>query len=203
MTHQPSRRGGRFSVDTSEVLLVALYLRDCSGLRGIGQPCLPPVRPAVRASTLGRPVEDAGGTETLRVEWEAWWHRLVSGDLAGASLPIPPEFEELDGMAALQRVAQAHFGSAIEWAEERRAEYALHAGARGERLEALLEVLVQERELELGRSARSFALDVVELPLGAQRAWWVEPDRLLMCQDLGADEGALRSYVEPVIKMLA
>jgi hypothetical protein len=173
---------------------------DCAGS---ASPASRRSAPAVRAATLGRPVEDAGGTETLRVEWEAWWHRLVSGDLAGASLPIPPEFEELDGMAALQRVAQAHFGSAIEWAEERRAEYALHAGARGNRLEALLEVLVQERELELGRSARRFTLDVVELPLGAQRAWWVEPDRLLMCQDLCEDEGTLRSYVEPVIRMLA
>ncbi|MHA7263976.1 hypothetical protein ACX80W_12320 [Arthrobacter sp. TMN-37] len=203
MTHEPSRRGGRFSVDTSEVLLVALYLRDCSGLRGIGQPSLPPVRPAVRTSTLGRPVEDAGGTETLRVEWEAWWHRLVGGDLAAATLPIPPEFEELNGMVALRRVAQAHFGSAIEWAEERRAEYALHASARGDRLEALLDTLVEERELELGRAVRRFTLDIVELPLGAQRAWWVEPARVLMCQDLCEDEGALRSYVEPVIRMLA
>ena len=203
MTHQPSGNGGRFSVDTSVVLLVALYLRDTAELQGVGQPSLPPVRPAVRGLSPGRPVEDAGGTQTLRVEWEAWWHSLVTGNLANALLPVPPDFAALEGMPALQRLAEAHFGSATEWAEERCAEYALHASARGGRLEALLDILVEERELELGRSARRFTLDVVELPLGARRAWWVEPNRLLMCQDLCEDEGVLRSYVEPVIRMLA
>ena len=38
--------------------------------------------------------------------------------------------------------------------------------------------------------------------LVGQRAWWVEPDKLLMCQDLFDDEISFRSYAEPVIRAL-
>ncbi len=192
-----------FTVDTSEVLLVALYLRDRAGLRGVGLPSLPPVIPAVRAVDRYR-LARSGEATVLRVEWEAWWHGLVAHRISAAVLPVPPLFEALDGMESLKSLLRAHFGAAMDWAEERCAEYALHAGARGaDSMEDLLARLVQERELELGRAAHRFTLQVIELPLGVRRAWWVEPDKLLMCQDLFDDEQAFRSYVEPVIRMLA
>ncbi|WP_104179154.1 hypothetical protein [Arthrobacter sp. B0490] len=192
-----------FTVDTSEVLLVALYLRDSAGLQGVGLPSLPPVIPSVRGVDTHR-LTRPGGAAVLRVEWEAWWHSLVGHPISAAVLPVPPLFEALDGLEALKALLRARVGSAIDWAEERCAEYALHAGARGAgSMEGLLARLVQERELELGRAARRFTLEVVELPLGVRRAWWVEPDKLLMCQDLFDDERAFRSYVEPVIRMLA
>src|SRR5687768_9138649 len=68
-----------FTVDTSQVLLVALYLRDCAGLRGVGLPALPPVVPSVRTVETRRLTEPAGGDTALRVEWEAWWHSLLGG----------------------------------------------------------------------------------------------------------------------------
>ena len=34
-------------------------------------------------------------------------------------------------------------------------------------------------------------------------SWWVEPDKLIMCQELVDDERSFRSYVEPVVRMLA
>ncbi|MDQ0735622.1 hypothetical protein [Arthrobacter agilis] len=192
-----------FTVDTSEVLLVALYLRDCAGLKGVGRPSLPPVIPTVRAVDTHR-LARTGEASVLRVEWEAWWHSLVAHRISGAVLPVPPLFEALDGMEALKGLLRAHVGAATDWAEERCAEYALHAGARGaDSMESLLARLVQEREFELGRAARRFTLEVVELPLGVRRAWWVEPDKLLMCQDLFDDERSFRSYVEPVIRALA
>ncbi|KQO03964.1 hypothetical protein ASF21_07070 [Arthrobacter sp. Leaf234] len=193
-----------FTVDTSEVLLVALYLRDCADFRGLGRPALPPVTPAVRPVDLRRLVEPVGGSATLRVEWEAWWHSLLSHRISDAVLPVPPRFEALDGMEALKALLRARVGAATDWAEERCAEYALHAGSRGaESIEYLLSRMIQERELELGRAARRFTLQVIELPLGVRRAWWVEPDKLLMCQELFDDEQSFRSYVEPVIRMLA
>lgn len=63
--------------------------------------------------------------------------------------------------------------------------------------------LVQERELELGRPARNFSLSVVELPLSETRAWYVEPDMLIMSEDLYDDEAIFRSYVQPVVEIIA
>lgn len=204
MTYSDPRSTEHFVVDTSAVLLEALYLRDCAGLRGVGRPALPPVVPTVRPVDTRRITERVGGRAALRVEWEAWWHSLLRQRVSDAVLPLPPLFEALDGMEALKTLLRAHVGAATQWAEERCAEYALHVGSRGsDSVEYLLDRMVQERELELGRSARRFTLEVVELPLGVRRAWWVEPHTLLMCQELFDDEHAFRSYVEPIIRMLA
>jgi hypothetical protein len=199
-----ARHSAHFTVDTSAVLLEALYLRDAAGLRGVGRPALPPVVPAVRSVETRRLTEPFGGQPALRVEWEAWWHSLLRQRVSDAVLPLPPAFEALDGSQALKALLRAHVGAATGWAEERCAEYALHAGARGaDSIEYLLARMVEEHELELGRAARQFSLEVIELPLGVRRAWWVEPGTLLMCQELFEDEHAFRSYVEPVIRMLA
>lgn len=204
MSHSDARSIERFTVDTSNVLLEALYLRDCAGLRGVGKPALPPVIPPVRQVDARRMVDRFGGQAALRVEWEAWWHSLLRRPVTDAVLPLPPDFEALDGMEALKALLRAHVGAATAWAEERCAEYALHAGSRGVgSVEYLLGQMLQERELELGRAARHFTLEVIELPLGVRRAWWVEPNTLLMCQELFEDEHAFRSYVDPVITMLA
>ncbi|WP_104117146.1 hypothetical protein [Arthrobacter sp. B1805] len=204
MSYSEPGYGAHFTVDTSEVLLVALYLRDCAGLRGVGRPALPPVIPPVRVVDTRRLTGPVGGPAALRVEWDAWWHGLLRHRISDAVLPMPPLFEALDGMDALKALLRAHVGAAMQWAEERCAEYALHVGARGvETVEYLLARMVHERELELGRAARRFTLEVIELPLGVHRAWWVEPDKLLMCQELFDDERSFRSYVEPVVRMLA
>ncbi|MBG6223805.1 hypothetical protein IWX63_000353 [Arthrobacter sp. CAN_A2] len=204
MSHAESGYSAYFTVDTSEVLLVALYLRDCAGLQGTGRPALPPLLPTVRRVETRRLTRPVGGRATLRVEWEAWWHSLLQHRVTDAELPLPPLFEALDGMAALKALLRAHFGTAMDWAAERCAEYALRAGARGaDSMDHLLARIIQEREFELGRPARPFTLEVVELPLGGRRAWWVEPDKLLTCQDLFDDEHSFRSYVEPIIRVLA
>ena len=204
MSHAESGHSAHFTVDTSEVLLVALYLRDCAGLQDTGRPALPPLIQTVRRVETRRLTRPVGGRATLRVEWEAWWHSLLAHRVGDAVLPLPPSFEALDGMAALKALLRAHFGTAMEWAAERCAEYALRVGSRGvDSMDRLLGRMIQERELELERPARPFTLEVVELPLGGERAWWVEPDKLLMSQDLFDDERSFRSYVEPVIRVLA
>ena len=196
--------GATFTVDTSEALLVALYLRDRAGLGVIGSPRLPLLRPRVKPQDERRVVAQAGSYATLQVEWEAWWRSLLRGRIASAQCPALPEFSSLRGMPALRLLARAHSGAAGEWAQERCADYVLHVAARGAgRVESLLARIVEERELDLGRKSRAFDLEIVELPLGAQRAWWVEPHVLLLCQDLAVDEPRFRSYVEPVVRMLA
>ncbi len=204
MPYSDSGYSAYFTVDTSEVLLMALYLRDVAGLRGVGRPALPPVIPSVRPADTRRLTEPFGGPAALRVEWEAWWHALLAHRISEAVLPVPPLFEALHGMEALKALLRAHSGAVMEWAEERCADYALHAGSRGaDSMEYLLARIIHERELELGRTARRFTLQIVELPLGVHRAWWVEPNTLLMCQELFDDERSFRSYVEPVVRMLA
>ena len=56
--------------------------------------------------------------------------------------------------------------------------------------------------MELGRAARSFELKLIELPLCEPRAWFVEPDRILMSQTLMDDETTFRSFVQPIVELM-
>ncbi|WP_026551381.1 hypothetical protein [Arthrobacter sp. H20] len=192
----------RIVVDTSPVMLFSLYLRDCAGLDGAGVPMVSEVVPPVHRADPSQLVHDAGGMTVLRIEWETWWRQLV-GDCFDAEVTAP-NFPELDSLPALQLLAQAHYGAAMDWSRDRRAEYAVLTRKRG-RFQSPdpFAQLVEERELELGRSARAFTLQVVELPLREPRAWFVEPGTLLMCQDLSEDTQAFASYVRPVMELVA
>ena len=44
---------------------------------------------------------------------------------------------------------------------------------------------------------------MVELPLRENRAWYVEPDMLILSEDLYDDEATFRSYVQPVVEIIA
>ncbi|WP_299166119.1 hypothetical protein [uncultured Arthrobacter sp.] len=189
---------------TSLAMCFALYLRDCAGLGVIGQPAVSPVRPPVHCVDPRQTVHAVGGLAALRVEWEAWWYQLVAGHGKGMLLPTPPEFPELDSMPALQRLTHAHYGTALAWTQE------CDAAWRHRELKRMHDVgqrrfgdLVRERELELGRPARNFSLSVVELPLSETRAWWVEPDMLILSEDLYDDEATFRSYIQPVVEIIA
>jgi predicted metal-binding protein len=182
----------------------ALYLRDCAGLGVIGQPAVSPVKPPVHCVDPHQVVHAVGGMTALRVEWEAWWYELVACRGNGMALPTPPDFPEFDAMPALQRFTHAHYGTALTWTQERedarRQREPKHLRNGSQRA---FGDLVQERELELGRPARNFALAVIELPLSECRAWYVEPDMLILCEDLYDDEAAFRSYVQPVVEIIA
>lgn len=197
-----SSGGPRWQIvaDSSSVLLFALYLRDCAGLEAAGSPQLPPMAPPVRRADPSQLVHAAGGLTVLRIEWETWWHQLVGNCFEAEA--TAPHFPELDSLPAVQLLAQAHYGAGLDWVRERQEEYASLA-RRGSREADLFNQLVQERELELGRDARPFRLQVVELPLSDARAWFVEPGTLLMSQDLAADPPTFTSYVGPVIELLA
>lgn len=194
----------RVGAASSLAMCFALYLRDCAGLGVIGRPAVSPVKPSPHCVDPRQTVHSVGGITALRVEWEAWWYELVAAHGDGSALPTPPEFPELDAMPALQRLTYAHYGTALAWSEERDAEWRqreLRRMRNGGRRR--FNELVQERELELGRPARNFSLAVVELPLSETRAWYVEPDMLIMSEDLYDDEAVFRSYVQPVVEIIA
>ncbi|WP_179389161.1 hypothetical protein [Psychromicrobium silvestre] len=201
--HHTGGPGWRITVDISAPLLIALYLRDASGLNGAGVPLLSAVHPQVKAVEPYQLTHQVGGMESLRFEWEQWWAQLLGNFPGGPPELVPPDFNEFAGNPALQRVLQAHFGAALNWSRERIAEYRQLASRRETMGELkILAQLVQDRELELGRNARDFTLSIVELPLFEPRAWFMEPNRLVMSQSLLDDPEIFRSYVQPVVEML-
>lgn len=201
--HHTGGPGWRITMDTCGPMLMALYLRDVAGLVGAGIPALSHVAPSVRAADHTMLTAGVGGTEALRDQWEVWWRRLLQNLPAEPQNLTPPEFPELSGMPALQRVAHAHYGAALAWSQEQKQLYSLMAAQRetlgGHRI---LADLVQNREMELGRSARDFTLTIVEVPLSEQRAWYIEPDRLIMSSQLLEDQEVFRSFVQPVVDLL-
>lgn len=202
--HHTGGAGWRITMDTSGPLLIALYLRDVSGLTGAGTPALSAAEPAVKAVDPGQLTRAVGGPDMLRFEWEQWWSQLL-GTFPGRPPEFnPPEFLDFDGNPALQRLLQAHFGSASAWARERISDYELSAARRETMGETkILAQLVQDRELELGRNSRDFTLSILELPLAERRAWFLEPNRMLMSQNLLDSPETFASYVQPVVEMLA
>lgn len=200
--HHTGGPGWRITMDTCHPMLVALYLRDVAGLEGAGNPALSHVAPTVRAADHSMLTSDVGGKPALRRQWEFWWEQLVQG-FPQAPVLTAPDFPELGTMPALQRVARAHYGSALGWAGERAQQYAMMAAQRetmgGHRI---LAEMVQNREMELGRNARDFTLSILEVPLAQPRAWFIEPDKIIMSSKLLDDQDVFCSYVRPVVEQL-
>ncbi|WP_026555621.1 hypothetical protein [Arthrobacter sp. 35W] len=201
--HHTGGPGWRITMDTSGPMLLALYIRDVTGLAGAGNPALCHVAPAIRPADHHQLTAHVGGTDALRSQWEKWWGTLVDNRTGRQPELAPPSFPAFAPMPALQRVLQAHFGSALTWAREQQSQYSL-LSARRENLGSpkILAELVQNREMELGRNARDFTLSIVEMPLCEPRAWFVEPNRLIMSQHLLDDEPVFLSFVQPVVELL-
>lgn len=201
--HHTGGPGWRITMDTCSPMMIALYIRDVAGLVGAGSPALSHVDPLIRAADHSRLTSHLGGTDALRHQWEHWWSNIVAQTPHTEPALTPPDFPELSGMPALQRVVQAHFGAALTWAREQNRAYSMMVAER-ETLggHKILADLVQNREMELGRSARDFTLTIVEMPLAEQRAWFIEPDRLIMSQHLLDDQQNFLSYVQPVVELL-
>lgn len=202
--HQREGDGWRITMDTSGPLMIALYTRDVAGLDSIGQPALSPASPKIRAADHAHLTADVGGQASLRTEWEAWWHQLLKAYPQCRPDLSPPDFASFGNSPALQKILQAHFGAALSWTRDRRSEYAgLEAEREAAGAQLLLDDLVEDRLMEVGRSARDFELNIIELPLNEKRAWYLEPNRIIMSQDLLSQPELFRSYVQPVVELLA
>lgn len=190
-------------MDTSGPMLLALYLKDHAGLNGAGMPPVTPANPRVREADHHQITQHVGGVPALRREWEAWWQHLIENHPEMSPAVEPPSFPAFGQAPALQRSLQAHFGAALTWARERRAEYErLEKEREASGATDLLREIVEERQLEVGSSARDFTLTIIELPLCEDRAWLVNADKVIMSQSLLADKEAFRSYLKPVVELL-
>ena len=201
--HHTGGPGWQITMDTSGPMLLALYLKDSAGLAGAGMPPVAPAQPRVRETDHHQLTAHVGGVPALRREWEAWWASLIRKHPEMTPELTPPGFAAFHGAPALQRSLQAHFGTALTWARERRSEYERlerrreEAGATG-----ILREIVEERQLEVGDGARDFSLTIIELPLAQERAWLVDADKVIMSQSLLQDKETLRSYLQPVVELL-
>ncbi|WP_426996452.1 hypothetical protein [Pseudarthrobacter sp. N5] len=201
--HHTGGPGWRITMDTSGPMLIALYVRDTAGLDGAGHPALSHAAPKIRAADHSHLTGEVGGINALKTEWEAWWEQLLKAHPKMAPELTPPNFKAFGNSPALRRVLQAHFGAALTWARERRSEYAeLEAEREATGAAQLLGDMVDDRLLEVGRSARDFTLTIIELPLNEQRAWYLEPDKIIMSHDLLSQPEVFRSYVQPVVELL-
>ncbi|MEO5318215.1 hypothetical protein PV761_06480 [Arthrobacter sp. CC3] len=201
--HQTGGPGWRITMDTSGPMLIALYVRDAAGLDSAGRPALCHMAPKIRPVDHTNLTSEVGGISALKTEWEAWWEQLLKAHPQMTPDVTPPDFEAFGNSPALQRVLQAHFGSALTWARERRAEYAeLEAEREASGAPQLLGDMVEDRLLEVGRGSRDFTLTIVELPLTEPRAWYLEPDKIIMSKELLSQPEVFRSYVQPVVELL-
>lgn len=201
--HHAGGSGWNITMDTSGPMMIALFVRDSAGLDGAGHPALSHTRPKVRAADHSHLTADVGGVAALKTEWETWWAQLLKAHPHTAPELTPPDFDAFGNSPALQRLLQAHFGSALSWARERRSEYvALEAERAASGADQLLEDLVDDRLMEVGRDARDFNLTIIELPLNEQRAWFLEPDKIIMSHRLMSQPELFRSYVQPVVEIL-
>ena len=201
--HQAGGPGWRITMDTSSPMLLALYLKDTAGLVGAGLPPLAPASPRVHESDHHQITQHVGGVGALRREWEAWWASLLDHHPQVIPAAEPPDFGAFNDAPALQRSLQAHFGSALTWALERRADYERLEADRETRGDArILQEMVAGRQLEVGPAAKDFTLTIIELPLAEDRAWLVDSNKVIASQSLMDDQEAFRSYLAPVIEML-
>lgn len=193
--------GWKVSAHTHGQMLLALYVRDLAGIEHTGSPevapLAPPVKPHAAAEVSGYRAAE------LRQEWQDWWHRIVRRDPTVDGTFSPPGFPYFADSPTLQRILRAHYGSALSWSRERQSEYTQvssehHASGR----RRLLEEMLTERALELERAPRPMHLKMVELPLAERRAWFVDPDTVILSQDLPRDAELYRSFLEPVIRFL-
>lgn len=201
--HHTGGPGWRITMDTSGPMLIALYVRDAAGLEAVGHPALSHAAPKVRPCDHAHLIDEVGGMGALKTEWEAWWDQLLKAHPAMEPELGPPGFRAFGNSPALRRVLQAHFGAALSWARERRGEYlALEAERDAGGATQLLADMVDDRLLEVGRAANDFVLTIIELPLAEPRAWYLEPDKIIMSSALLSEPELFRSYVRPVVELL-
>lgn len=193
--------GWQVSAHSHGQMLLALYVRDLAGIEHSGAPEIaplaPPVKPHAAAEVSGY------RTAELRQEWQDWWHRIVRDDPTVQDTFSPPEFPDFADSPTLQRILRAHYGSALSWSRERQAEYTqVSSEHRASGRRRVLEEMITERTLELDRAPHAMHLKLVELPLSQHRAWFVDPDTVILSQDLPRDAELYRSFLEPVIRFL-
>lgn len=201
------------------MLLIALYVRDASGLRPQVAPEIPQLEPAVPR------IETPAMNSMASSQWADWWQLLLEGggfwpdtkrpsDLSKLTDDPdvqrlfywgwrygPPNFEALSDAPELKDLVRRQFDAARVWSEERQGEFAAISSARQR---GLLECdVVQAVEPAIGRAARPFSFDVRVLPVAGVQAWRLSSGRALVTRRLYRDRDAYRNWLRPIVEELA
>ena len=139
----------RMGTDEPQSLLMALYVRDTSGLRHQVDPDIPLVEPAVPFGEKRAQVDSLASAQ-----WADWWQQLLDGggfwpdhksppDMSRLrhdpelqrifywpSRHLPPDFVGLSGTPELQALVRRHYEAARVWSEARKHEFVALTAAR-------------------------------------------------------------------------
>ena|SRR5579872_1802508 len=210
----------RIGTDEPQSLLVALYVRDVAGLLAKAESDIPPLVPATPFGGIRSSAEITAATQ-----WAEWWLLLLQGggfwpdDKRPSDFPIlihdpeiqrlffwpsrnqSPDFYGLSDMPELQVLVRRYFETARIWSEARHLEFAALSTARQR---VLLESdIVRSVERGLGRTARTFALDIRVLPVAGVQAWRLSSSRALVTRALFGDRAAYSAWLRLLIEELA
>lgn len=187
------------SADTHREMLLALYIRDLAAIEPVGPPSLAALSPKVKPAAARELAEESAGE--LRQEWQSWWEGILRNGATSLDMSQEPDFTRFSDSPSLQHLLRAHYGNAFIWTQNRMGEYTDHCRKNTAERTALFAQLFIDHELA-GGTSRELHLNLVELPLAEPRAWFVEPDTVLMSQDLVQDAELFRSYLQPIIEMI-
>ncbi len=194
----------RVSFGEPERLLVALYVRDATGLRAATVPLIPPLEPFVPVRESLPPGVDRIAAST---QWGEWWSGLLllGGEVGRVRLPEPrTELRELADRPALQVLAREVYPEASAWAGQRKRETAtmMHGPEEGAvRTERRLIQEVTRRHR--WRRLHPFHLQITQLPVATVQGWRVSEDHVVVTRALRRDVDAYREWLSPVVDELA
>jgi hypothetical protein len=210
----------RMATDEPQSLLMALYVRDATGLSPQVDPDIPSLEPGVPVREKPSPVD-----RVASAQWGDWWQQLLDGggfwpdhksppdmsrlrddpDLQRIfywpSRYLPPDFVGLSGTPELQALVRRHYEAARVWSDARKHEFVALSTAR-QRVSLESEV-VRTAERDLGRTARPFVFDLRVLPVASVQAWRLSPGRALVTRALFRDRAAYGKWLLPIIEELA
>jgi hypothetical protein len=194
-----SGSGWKVSADIDKEMLLALYIRDLAAIEPPGALCLAPLSPKVKPAAARELDGNAAGE--LRQEWQSWWERILANNTSAIDIHEEPDFSEFSDSPSLQHLLRAHYGNAYTWTQTRLGEYRDYCQDNTKERLTLVSHLFAERELE-GTILEDLHLKLIELPLAERRAWFVEPDTVILSQELMQDATLFRSYLQPIIEFM-
>ncbi|MER6386632.1 hypothetical protein [Streptomyces sp. NPDC001127] len=181
---------------TSQQLVIGLFVRDAAGLRPRVDIEVPPLVPAVEARASLAPL----AVPEASAQWARWWDRELTRHEEPHRGFLAPE-SRFGGGEELGALMRECFDDAVRWSSARGREYA-EAMMRGDRRGHEGD-LVRAVETELGRKARPFELQVMELPVAGAVGWRVSEKHVVVSRALREDAEAYRRWLTSVIRELA
>lgn len=186
-------------------LVLALYLREAAGLRGLtddrqGLPPLPPLSPSVHMQALPAGVDAQSAAE----QWLQWWTRRRL-DLPGQlPFPHPPDFPEVQDLPAMKALLRHHVTAGIAYSGAACTEHAQRSVAalrqRGRERGIDWQSLVRRQEKQLNRRAAPFVLSVTEVPVEGTGAWLAADGDVIASAGFLQDRVAAEAFFEPLIR---